>query len=414
MSTDAAKNKQAPDLFENLGAKPSGPTTDEDWFQLQFQASQLFTPHTPISEEELLNGRGKELKRLIDVVFQEGQHALLYGERGVGKSSLANVLKDKVFAKTKKFKVIKRSCTLEHDFKLIWKHLFSDFEYDGIPAPEWIEAHNNPFDIYQLIEGTSSDVLHIFVIDEFDRVSDERTKRLMSDTMKYLSDYASRATIIIVGVAGNVSELVASHQSITRNIEQVRMLRMEPHELRQILDTRLAILGMKAEGGILEKIVSLSQGLPGYTHKMGQAAALSAIGRRTLTIADFDLGVATKSVIESADELISKAYADAVRSTKPDNQYRQVLLACALARSDERGYFSAAAVREPLSRILNEPRDIPSFARHLNEFISPGRGPVLVREGKKKSYQYRFHEPILRPYVVIRGISDGLITHKDL
>lgn len=406
---------QMADLFDNLGHQaPKAPPTEEDWLQLEFQGSQLFTPHTPISEEDLLAGRSPELKRLVDVVFQEGQHALLYGERGVGKSSLANILKDKVFSKTKKFKIIKRSCTADHDYKLIWQHLFSDFNYDGVPAPEWISSHNNPFDIYQLIEGTSEELRPIFIIDEFDRVTDMNTKRLMSDTMKYLSDYASKATIIIVGVAGNVSELVASHQSITRNTEQVRMLRMNTAELRQILDTRLRILGMKAEAGILEKIVALSQGLPGYTHKMGQGAALSAIGRRKFIIAEFDLAQAIRDVIASADESISKAYADSVRSTKPDNLYREALLACALAGTDDRGYFSAAAMRQPFSKIVGKPRDIPSFARHLKEFIDPARGPTLVREGKKKSYEYRFHEPLLRPYVVIRGIAEGLIHHADL
>lgn len=406
------------DLFDKLTSPslPRVPKNEEEWNQLEFQASQIFTPHTPISEQELLAGRSAELQRIIAVVFQEGQHALIYGERGVGKSSLANIIKEKVFSRTRSFKVIKRNCTADHDFKLIWQHLFTDFNYDGVPAPDWIAAHNNPFDIYQLIEGTSTELRPIFIIDEFDRVTDVQTKRLMSDTMKYLSDYASKATIIIVGVAGNISELVASHQSITRNTEQVHMLRMEGEKLREILETRLRILGMKAEAGILDRIVALSQGLPGYTHKMGQGAALSAIRRRALLIADFDFKQSIKELIASADEYIAKAYADAVRSTKPDNQYREALLACALAKSDDRGYFSAAAVRVPLTKITGgeKRREIPSFARHLKEFIDPLRGPALVRDGKPKSYQYRFHESILRPYVVIRGISEGLIKPTDL
>ena len=32
------------------------------------------------------------MRRLIDAANQAGQHAIIYGERGVGKTSLANVL----------------------------------------------------------------------------------------------------------------------------------------------------------------------------------------------------------------------------------------------------------------------------------------------------------------------------------
>ena len=34
------------------------------------------------------------MRRLIDAANQSGQRAIVYGERGVGKTSLANVLSD--------------------------------------------------------------------------------------------------------------------------------------------------------------------------------------------------------------------------------------------------------------------------------------------------------------------------------
>jgi len=407
--------EQHSDLFGNSGIPPAPPpSNDNAWLELEVHAATLFTPSTPISEEELFAGRVDLLRRMIDDIYQEGQHAVLYGERGIGKSSLANILKDKIFSKVARFKVIKRSCTAEHDFKLIWQHLFSEYQYEGIPAPDWIAGHHNPFDIYQLIDATAVDVRPIFIIDEFDRISDEKTKLMMADTIKYLSDYASKATIILVGVAKNVSQLIANHQSIGRNLDQIPILRMVPGELEQILLKRFILLNMNAEGHVKQKIIALSQGLPGYTHRIGREAALNAIRRRTQTISEFDLGEALKHVISGADEVMSKAYADAIRSTKPQNKYKEVLLACAMAQTDDRGYFSASSVKKPLTSILSEPREIPSFARHLNEFCDESRGPVLVKDGRPKSYQYQFYEPLLRPYVVIRGIADKLISHQDI
>jgi hypothetical protein len=75
------------------------------------------------------------------------------------------------------------------------------------------------------------------------------------------------------------------------------------------------------------------------------------------------------------------------------------------------GYFNAAAVREEFSKIMKRRMEIPAFARHLNEFCDVSRGPALVKEGKPKSFEYRFADALLRPYVVIRGIQDGLIRN---
>ncbi|MET4780168.1 ATP-binding protein [Glaciihabitans sp. UYNi722] len=51
----------------------------------------IFTPHQPIAESDLLFGREAEVRSLIETLNTPGQHVLLYGERGVGKSSIANV-----------------------------------------------------------------------------------------------------------------------------------------------------------------------------------------------------------------------------------------------------------------------------------------------------------------------------------
>ncbi len=35
---------------------------------------------------------------------------------------------------------------------------------------------------------------------------------------------------------------------------------------------------------------------------------------------------------------------------------------------------------------------------------------MLQREGTSRRYFYRFSDPILQPYVVLKGLSSGLIT----
>ena len=65
---------------------------DQELFAKGIDAGRVFTPTTPVDERALFAGRSEQLRTVIDVVRQKGQHEIDYGERGVGKTSLMNVL----------------------------------------------------------------------------------------------------------------------------------------------------------------------------------------------------------------------------------------------------------------------------------------------------------------------------------
>ncbi len=60
------------------------------------------------------------------------------------------------------------------------------------------------------------------------------------------------------------------------------------------------------------------------------------------------------------------------------------------------------------------PRGIPAFSNHLSQFLEADRGSVLQREGSSRRYFYRFSDPILQPYVILNGLSEGSITDDQL
>jgi len=37
-----------------------------------------------------------------------------------------------------------------------------------------------------------------------------------------------------------------------------------------------------------------------------------------------------------------------------------------------------------------------------------------MREGKERSYSYRFSDPMMQPYVVMSSLTDGLISTQQL
>ena len=67
------------------------PRTSEDWQALSYEAAQIFSPSAPVDEAALFAGRQTQIRKLIEAVLEKGKHAVLYGERGVGKTSLVKV-----------------------------------------------------------------------------------------------------------------------------------------------------------------------------------------------------------------------------------------------------------------------------------------------------------------------------------
>jgi hypothetical protein len=102
-------------------------------------------------------------------------------------------------------------------------------------------------------------------------------------------------------------------------------------------------------------------------------------------------------------------YFQATTGTKKKNLWREVVTACALARTDERGYFATRDVQDSLSRILGRQVIQQTVAFHLGKLIEESRGPLLQRVGPERRYRYRFKNPLMRPFVLIKATSDGLI-----
>jgi Cdc6-like AAA superfamily ATPase len=387
----------------------------------------LFSPAAPIDEKELFSGRRVQIDKMLETVSEKGKHAVLFGERGVGKTSLGRVF-HAMFPKTlRHILAVREQVDPSDDFSSIWRKVFKDLRVRSITAsddtPHEPLANDYPGQIMpddirrEFQDIFSPNDLPIIIIDEFDKAresSDKKIHEMMANTVKHLSDYAINATIILVGVADDVNDLIGEHPSISRCLEQIPMPRMNKDELRDIIDKRLPRLGMKMEGDAYWKVIELSRGLPSYVHLLGLYSSQAAIKRKSLTIVESDVDSAIQRALEKSQESTQADYNSAIHSNRSDNLYRQVLLACALAKTDERGQFSPNSVVEPLSSILQRPIKIDAFQQHLEKFIKEDRGAVLIRRGKERAYKFRFRDPMMQPYVIMRGIDEKLIPSSYL
>jgi hypothetical protein len=387
----------------------------DDWQALKFEASQQFTPSTPISVAEFFQGRRKEIAQLFEAIAERGRHAIVYGERGVGKTSLCQVVPLILPHGIRKVHHFRKAAGPSDTFTSIWRKVFRE-----MPISAENPENGHVSDRYEDREITSDDVVRelgsfnqnhipIVVVDEFNEVTESATSRMMANTIKGLSDDGVNATVVIVGVADNVTDLIAGHASISRCCEEVLMPRMKKEELRDVVATRVRRLGMQIEGNAQWKIVNLSKGLPTFVHGLGKFACHAALDRRRLTITETDVDQSIDTLLESSQQSLKEAYERAVKSNQPSARYREVLIACAMARVDETGFFTQTAVRGALSQMLGRTIEIGHLRPQLHELIEDRRGKVIQRVGQERGYRYRFSDPAMQPYVIMAGIRAGLL-----
>jgi hypothetical protein len=251
----------------------------------------------------------------------------------------------------------------------------------------------------------------IIVVDEFNELRDDATPQLMANTIKALSDEGVNATVVVVGVADDVNDLIAGHESISRCCEEVLMPRMNPDELREVIEKRVARLGMQIEGNAKWKIINLSKGLPTFVHSLGKFSCYAAMNRRRQLIVEDDVDRAIDSILEGSQQTLKQAFEKAVKSNQPSAKFREVLTACALAKPDDSGFFTQTAVRGPLSEMLGRIVTIGHLRPQLHELIEEKRGGVIERVGEERGYRYRFSDPAMQPYVIMAGIKAGILTN---
>lgn len=399
---------------------------DAEKWQRKFEVSSTFTPSAPIDTAALFAGRTSQVTKLINTVNQKGQHAVLFGERGVGKTSLANVLKDFLAQNKIQIGLASTNCESGSTFSSIWRVIFGQIplQYRERGMGFEVNVHTIDSSVVDLLPATPSpeDVRQLFekmqypimvIIDEIDRIQDNATTTAIADTIKTLSDHSTNVTLILVGVADSLDHLISEHRSIERALVQIPMPRMSPAELQEIIDKGLVKLGMSATSQCSQRIARLSHGLPHYTHSLALHAAQAAIDRDSLEVSTEDVTSAIETAIDHAQQSIVTSYHQATSSPR-GNLYAEVLLSCALAKTDELGYFPATNVRGPMTKIMGRLYDIPAFSRHLNDFCDNKRGAVLQRTGHPRRYRFRFVNPLMEPFVVMKGISKRLIEADAL
>jgi hypothetical protein len=233
------------------------------------------------------------LRTVIRAVEDQYLHVVLFGPRGIGKTSTLHVLCG--IARESRYLVRYVSCGERSNFDALFRAILADtpllFHDSYDPTANEIESglsfkdllDDQPLtvdlvsDIFDRLAGTRL----LVVLDEFDRAGDADLRRSIAELIKNLSDRGSRVQLIIAGVAQNLTEIIEHVPSIRRNILGLLLPNMTQDEIADLINAGQQASGMSFTPKALQLISLAALGLPYLASLIAQHAGFAALERRS-------------------------------------------------------------------------------------------------------------------------------------
>jgi Cdc6-like AAA superfamily ATPase len=268
-----------------------------------------FSTAMPVTDRHGLAGRNNELEKLVEAIVVQRKHAVIFGTRGSGKTSLARVFGD--LADEAGCIALYGSASGDADFDSLFRPFLTELPMSASGQEKARKLMSEPLDVTRLAALLVEDVKQrsILIVDEYDRVLSEEAKSDVATLLKLLTDIHSPVQVVLVGIAGDVDGLIAAHPSLRRHIAPQRVAPIPKRDLELLLTSCADNAGLRIDPDALDALGGAAMGSPYHARLFGMQAALvaEAAGRDRLTIGDVDQGLA--SALEDWAEMSSATHA---------------------------------------------------------------------------------------------------------
>ena len=386
----------------------------------------IFTPYQPIMSDGLFFGRASEVGKIIQQLNTPGQHSILFGDRGVGKSSLANFASDLILGIIAGGKLIKKRCDSHDTFQSIIEPLLRDVGIDisiKSTQSQKAEGGNAGLDLKVIKAGVdtkTTDTINIdgfeskagspswvaqkiknikglFLLDEIDTVEKEE-KWKIAELIKQLSDEGSSLKFLVVGIAETAEELTNGHPSVQRCLKETPLKKMSDSELREILNNGEEKLNISFTEGAKRWIVKVSSGYPHFTHLLALKSAEQAIGEDRATISIHHIVDATHEAAGDSEGTLKAKYNHATRSSNTD-EFKKILLAAAACSTEE---LTAKQLRQEYKTLWVTEINQGWLNNYLQKIVSEDETNILRRVAKGV---YKFTDPRMSSYIKLVNLD---------
>lgn len=393
--------------------------------------AEFIRPSTPIDSFEHLVDRELQLQSAEEALASRGRHVFIYGERGVGKTSLAHTIayKHESSAEAPVF----CACGRQTDFASVIRDIVMQLagrsqlhaqeatrsvgvQAAGLSAGFALKASQKP--LAEAIDlNLAASLLHeatagrrqraIVVVDEFENLGNPQDRQRFAELIKQLSDRQVALALVFCGIGQSLDELLEGHGSAHRYLEGIKVPPLA-FERRQAIVARAAeALGLEVDWRVLTQIANVSDGFPHYVHLIAQKMFWHAFRapEPIREIGSAQYLEAIRAAIGSVEEHLRRRYDLAVKKDRDD--YEEILWAVADRREFERHHeqvYHQSYV--PIMQLRNRvPLEYKPFMGRLASLRSPAHGAILRSD--RRSW-VRFREDMIRGYVRMVAESKGV------
>lgn len=418
-----------------------------------------FVPSSSMNDPTRFAGRAEEVKALADAIHTDGSVPLIYGQRGLGKSSIAvqlsriaqgektllealnaqdwtipaekqaiafyvtcedstkdldgllrllsNAIEKLKFeemqpgrrAKKTKFRMVDKTTKAGVSLKVF--NYEQARSYESTIRERDLSNLSPSERLVSLAESLSSTYGQpvLFIIDEIDRL--ERVDGLSS----FLK--ANSSTILkfaLVGIAATVSELLDDHKSLGRQLIPVKIPAMKPPELHSIVaqtEDYLQGAGLlyKFDEEAKVELARIAAGFPWFVHVIGQRMLLNASRDSRLYLSTVDVNDAAKHL---ASRQMAQTFFDTYQKAVRDSSSREAVLRLFARWPQE--LIPTSELYPQAVRI-----GVKGASTYVGHLTRDGCGKVLARAPHQRRALYQFPDQMFKIYVNLRpSIYDGI------
>ena len=267
-----------------------------------------FTPGSPVPVE-LFVGRIKQIEQILKFVKQAAsgrqENVFLSGDRGIGKSSLASLLKHIVTEKENMLalhvflgRVSNLEGMVQHIFEQLLKETKKESWFDNIknlfgkyikqvdifgisvsfnpPAEDLKElVRNFPEALYEVIKRIKDQKKGLFIaMDDINGLAENKDfadwyKSFVDETATHYQKFP--VFIMLIGLPEKRDKLAKLQPSLMRIFRPIEIEKLNDDEVREFFIKAFGKAGMKVEEEALRPMVRYSSGLPLLMHEIGDA-----------------------------------------------------------------------------------------------------------------------------------------------
>ena len=404
------------------------------------------SPDKPIRSCEFLRGRGSELDRVILELNHFNSVPFIFGNRGVGKTSLARTAAQLVNESGNEHLYV--ACAPGASMLTIFREIAHDLlslavktrgrqaivkqielnissnpgikltvERHSPQISQFVDVNEAVRTLRDIDKLLPKEVKTVVVIDELEELNNEDRVHL-AYLIKQLGDQEFTVRFLLVGIAENVQELIGAHASVPRYTHEVSLSPLIANDLIEVVSDAGKTLEIGVSHDILCKIAIIGNGYPHFAHLIGKSIFLEAIveGESSITQSIYKKGI-FRAVAGSTEEL-KISYDKATQ--RQDDYYKYLIWALADSnavdiRIDDwvnhcKNIAGKYHWKLPSERILKDRIGKLSLDRSGNIVNN-----TSTRYGKSdKRYRYkRFNNNLMRGHVRLMAESEGVILGED-